>query len=291
MWATVECMVESMLNNYCKTIDENQHLSEELHTCSEIVRSHFDTIETLENENQKLKDENEKLHSGSSQELPDGTDNASDNDNTSTETTNDLKDCMSELKQLHQQLAEKDKMIEEIINEFEHLKISNEPDNLSISSAAAPSSPSEKTNETEQVNESNESEKISTTSNQSYETDLLGESAKLKIHELGELTAELANIFEAMQDKLLEQQMEIDDLSKRSDMKMYYDEIVNAEKECQAKLKEMEQRELILAHQSKVLEEEIAVLMDERHKLMTINNGLIRSISICKAELCSYNFE
>lgn len=58
-----------------------------------------------------------------------------------------------------------------------------------------------------------------------------------------------------------------------------------------SRLKELEERDKIISEQLAIHEDQIALLMDERYKLMEINNDLIKSISICQLALCSYDFD
>lgn len=87
----VESMVESMLKDYCRVLDENQHLSEELKHCDEVARENFDFIAQLEEE---LREKNE---------------------NNATPNSTLCVDSKNEIDRLQKQLDERDNMIEELL--------------------------------------------------------------------------------------------------------------------------------------------------------------------------------
>lgn len=177
-------MVESLLKEYCRIIEENQHLNEELHNCTEVIRTNFDVVAQLECEIERLKDELENL---------------------TTPLSLARADVSGE--QFEQNLVEGDKLIKEFVVKLTQLD--NEPLNQS------------RPKQSKSVAETDE------------ESDIIS---------------------------------------------------------CN-QLNGNDYREKILAQQLALFGEQIDILMDERKNLMGINSDLMKTISICRTELCAYNFE
>lgn len=250
---TVEGMIESMLKDYSRVIEENKFLNEELNNCTEVVRANFDLITTLEKEVEKLEAETENL---SPILVSAGSDVSGEESDTIHSDTS--KDCQIELEQverLQQEMDAKDKAIEQLIDQLAHLKAQTVP----------PSTPL-----------------LEPIPN---ETHTMDKSAKLraKIRDLENISLELDTVFMEKQKQLREQQAQIDELSKQ--LESSGTEIVD---QCK---KDRNEDSKILAQQLAISEEQIAILMDERKKLMEINSDLMTSISIVQTELSAYNFD
>lgn len=230
---TVENMIESMLKDYFRVLEENHHLNEELQNCTE-------------NENGKLKEENHLNDSGEE----------------SATTIDSQNDCCVEIEELQKQLAAKDETIEQLMAKFEYLK--------SESTVREKSEPSAK-----QFNQNLSEASL---------------NLKNKLHDLGQINTDIADIFNKKQNQLLEQQAQIDELIKLLESQSESSNAANGEN-CMNKIKELEERDQILAQHAAIYDEQITILLNERKNLMEINNDLTKRISICQSELCKYNFE
>lgn len=234
----VEGMIESMMKDYRQVIADNQHLHEELHHSNEVARSNFDLVTALESELEKLK--------------ADGIGACISGQNN---------DCQIELAKLQHQLAERDKIIEDLLQ-----KMGN-------SDVHASNEPNEKGKSDDPMNLFDASQKL-----------------KQTITDLEKISDEIECILNEKQNKIQEQQAQIDELTKQLELRNQ--EVSNAnEEECMKKLKEMKEQNQILAQQAAMQEEQNAVLIDERNKLIETNNELKKSIIVVQKEICEYNFE
>lgn len=249
---TVEAMVESMLRDYCHIIKKNQHLNDELENCTDVVHTNFNVILQLENENTQLKEQLGNRSSPLSSERSDVNGEGSNKN---------IQDCRADHERFQQILDEKDKMIEELMIELECLKLLTVPTHKP------------------------------TLKPPSHESDSNGSSVdalegiKSKIRDLEKIAKDWDMILEEKRNKLLEQQARIDQLESRPGP---------SKSECKPNIQSDEHdsdREKTLAQQLALCQEQIDILMDERKNLMKINDNLMKSISTCQMELCSYNFE
>lgn len=256
-------MLDDVLKDYYRVIEANQHLNEELSSCSAVVRANYDVIALLE-------DENEKLKEGKLSENDIEKDDISDDQND---------DCRVKIEEIQQQLSDRDKSIEHLLKEIDRLTVeasSHESENNEYDHAS---------------NASNES------SSNSYSTNLLGESQKLRntiLKSLDNIATDIVSMSKTKENQLLEQQAKIDELSKQLESRL--EPSINGTDEesesiCRTKLEEMKAIQQILAQQADMLEDEFSILKDDHKNLMEINTDLIKSISICQSELSKYNFE
>lgn len=236
-------MVESMLKDYGRVIEENKSLNEELNNCNEVLRENVELITMLEKEVEKL-------------EFP-----VAARSDVSGDESDTLKDCQIEPEQfekLQQEMDAKDKAIEQLIDELAHLK----------AQTVSPSTPLP--------------EPISI---EIYSSDLSDESAKFraKLRDLENMFLELNAVFIEKQKHSLEQQAQIYEISNRLESSE-----TDINDQCK---KDQDEHNKILAQQLAVFEEQIAILIGEREKLMEINNDLMKSICIVQTELSVYNFD
>lgn len=218
-----------MLQNYCRAIEENQHLSEELKHCDEVARENFDLIARLEDE---LREKN----NGS----------------------NPAVDCQNDIALLQAQLAERDQMIQELLNKMNSSNIQE----ASSNDVSAP-------------------------------MNLLDSADPLKklrqtIKDSEAISSEIEAILNEKDNQLGEQQEKIDELAKQLEQSQ---KPKDSEMHCLVKLKEWEEHNEILANQALLLKEQFEGLLDEHNKLMENNNELIKSVIVCQKEICKYNFE
>lgn len=235
---TVENMVESMLRDYCRTIEENHQLNEELKHCDEVNREHFNLISQLEIE---LREKNVGK---------------------STNDTNDPNvDCQNEIEELQAQLEERGKMIEELLAKMNVLQ-PKEPESI-IKDGSVDSNPTVLAEETQKLRDT--------------------------IKDLEAISGDIETTFNKKDNQLQGQQAIIDGLIKQ--LESQSDVNLESESICMSELKEMRERNQILANQTLMLEEQLGVLMDEHNRLMENNNDLIKSIIVCQTEICKYDFE
>lgn len=178
-----------------------------------------------------------------------------------------------EFENLQQRLIEKDETIEHLMVELENIKL--------------------------QLNECEKSKDDSTHSqsvtNSSNTMDFLEASLSLKnkICDLEMVSSDIERVFLEKMSQMREQQSRIDELSKQLESRT--EPSPTASDECESiyfnKLKEMTERDQILAQKASTLEEEITLLIDERKKLMEINNELMKTVSICQSQVCAYDFD
>lgn len=192
---TVESVFEPMLRDYSRVIEENQRLNDALKNCNEVVRENIDVITALEKEIEKLKEENEKRTSNDPESLGKVSD-ATGEDSTVTADTSE--DHRIDAEELQRDLAEKDRMIEQLLKKFEDLKLSTV--------ALTPSSPL--------IHEptANESD-----SRPGSTMDSLDSSRKLKkkIQNLEKISKDIETLFERKENGLLEQQARTNELTKQ----------------------------------------------------------------------------
>lgn len=97
-------MVETMLTDYCRIIEENHNLNEELQHCNEVARENFNLIAQLE-------DEIREKNAG----------------NTTSNANDPNADCQNEIEKLQAQLEERGKVIEELLIKINDRQQSDEP--------------------------------------------------------------------------------------------------------------------------------------------------------------------
>lgn len=257
---TVENMVEAMANDYCRAIEENEQLNEELENCVEVVRGNYDVITTLENELMKLKQHRYLVNSGDESAI----------------SSDSQIDFRHQFERLQQQLIEKDETIQQLLDEVENFKTQlTELEQNSHDTSC------------------NEPDPYST-----YTTEILNASTKLrnKINELGEISTDVETILNTNEDRLLEQLCKIDEVT--SQLKSQIEQTstkTNEESDAiqyeDPSNERMKENDGILARQVARLEAENAVLMDERQKLKETNINLLRSISLCQVQLRPHSLD
>lgn len=104
LYMTVEGMVESMLKDYCRVIEENKYLNDELYNSNEVVRENLELIAILENSNEQTDQTKGIAENASSIGVP-----------------ND--DCKIVVDELQQQLAERDQTIEDLMNKLKRSNV------------------------------------------------------------------------------------------------------------------------------------------------------------------------
>lgn len=252
----VESMVESMLKDYCRVLDENQHLSEELKHCDEVARENFNFIAQLEEELREKSESNATAYSSNGKLCV---------------------DSKNEIDKLQKQLDERDKMIAELLVKLNDLNVQESNDqNVTTPNVFGLSSK-------EQSSDSEFCDSISMDSSDA--------SQKLRhtVKDLEEISTKIEATLNKKDIQLCDQQVKIDELTKQLEQSDRLNE--ESESKCMIKLKEMEEHNQILANQAMLLEEQLEILLDKHNKLIQSNNDLIESISICQKEICKYNFE
>lgn len=74
-------------------------------------------------------------------------------------------------------------------------------------------------------------------------------------------------------------------------MKQFYEQNIKQIEECAIELREMKQREELLARKFALQENHMTTLRDERTHLLSLDNEMLHSIAICKRELAKYKID
>lgn len=250
----VESLIEELLSNYCHVIEENSRLAHELDHCTEKVQKYSD-VEPFSNQlNDVAKDEK---HDGQNAGLHD------------------------ELEELQRQLEDRENKIDELSEELNRLMAAKpiQSENPAPKPSIACKSPVREIDTFSLQTTSDLLQKVPTSDDSYSLRDTIRELDRISLN-IEKMLNEKDVHLKSHQDEICHLTMKLETCSKNVPLESH-----------QLKLEESEERNQILAQQTAMLEEQVSILMDERKKLIEINNELSKSISVCQVELSKYNFE
>lgn len=237
-------------------------------------------------------------------------------------------DCEEQLEQLRRQSANKDQQIQELLAQLNELKKKTSDKPKPSTSSSTPEFTSSESNESTSSSHSEHSSHSSRadTSNESHSTTDSERKDREQLRKFKDGYKALAALLKEKYEKLREYRSKIVDLLKQlekcaaiekeslelkdliADLRHQnqklndelrecrtnlgpLDEIKKQSELCNSELEKLKEREQLLARKLDMQEKHLQTLLAERENLLKLNNDMLESIAICKAELAKYRVD